>query len=105
MAVRAARHRSAAEQLIEGVRPLGFEPLVEARYRLPMLTTLRLPEAIVRRGEAALRRTLLERYGVEVGGGLGKLAGQVWRVGLMGENARLINVEALLFTLHKELAE
>ena len=35
----------------------------------------------------------------------GKLAGQVWRVGLMGENARLINVEALLFALHKELAE
>ena len=105
MDVRAARHRSAAEQLIEGVREFGLEPLVAAPYRLPMLTTLRLPEAIVRRGEAALRRTLLERYGVEVGGGLGKLAGQVWRVGLMGENARLINVEALLFALHKELAE
>ncbi|TMA23479.1 MAG: alanine--glyoxylate aminotransferase family protein, partial [Deltaproteobacteria bacterium] len=105
MDVRAARHRSAAEQLIEGVREFGLEPLVAAPYRLPMLTTLRLPEAIVRRGEAALRRTLLERYGVELGGGLGKLAGQVWRVGLMGENARLINVEALLFALHKELAE
>jgi len=104
MDVRAARHRSAAEQLIEGVREFGLEPLVAAPYRLPMLTTLRLPEAIVRRGEAALRRTLLERYGVEVGGGLGKLAGQVWRVGLMGENARLINVEALLFALHKELS-
>jgi alanine-glyoxylate transaminase/serine-glyoxylate transaminase/serine-pyruvate transaminase len=103
MEVRAARHRTAAEQLIEGVRPLGFEPLVEARYRLPMLTTLRLPDAVLRRGEAALRSSLLERYGVEVGGGLGKLAGQVWRVGLMGENARLINVEALLFALKKEL--
>jgi alanine-glyoxylate transaminase / serine-glyoxylate transaminase / serine-pyruvate transaminase len=104
MEVRAARHRSAAEQLIDGVRPLGFEPLVEARYRLPMLTTLRLPESVLRRGEADLRRALLDRYGVEVGGGLGKLAGQVWRIGLMGENARLINVEALLFALRKELA-
>jgi alanine-glyoxylate transaminase/serine-glyoxylate transaminase/serine-pyruvate transaminase len=103
MEVRAARHRSAAEQLIEGVRPLGFTPLVAPAYRLPMLTTLRLPESVVRRGEAALRRSLLERYGVEVGGGLGKLAGQVWRIGLMGENARLINVEALLFALRKEL--
>ena len=70
------------------MRALGFTPLVAAPYRLPMLTTLRLPDAVVRRGEAALRRALLERYGVEVGGGLGKLAGQVWRVGLMGENAR-----------------
>jgi aspartate aminotransferase-like enzyme len=43
MEVRAARHRTAAEQLIEGVRPLGFEPLVEARYRLPMLTTCACP--------------------------------------------------------------
>jgi len=103
MDVRAVRHRSAAEQLIEGVRGLGFEPLVAAPYRLPMLTTLRLPDTIVRHGEAALRRALLERYGVEVGGGLGKLAGQVWRVGLMGENARVINVEALLFALRKEL--
>ena len=103
MEVRVTRHRSAAEQLIEGVRPLGFEPLVEARYRLPMLTTLRLPDTVVRRGEADLRRALLDRYGIEVGGGLGKLAGQVWRIGLMGENARLINVEALLFALRKEL--
>ena len=103
MEVRTARHQSAAEQLIDGVRPLGFEPLVEARYRLPMLTTLRFPESVRRRGEAELRRTLLDRYGVEVSGGLGALAGQVWRIGLMGENARLINVEALLFALRKEL--
>ena len=102
MEQRAARHRSAAESLVDGMRGLGFEPLVEPRHRLPMLTTLRLPEAVQRGGEAKLRRTLLERYGIEVGGGLGKLAGQVWRVGLMGENARLINVEALLFALGRE---
>jgi len=103
METRAARHRGAAEQLIEGVAPLGFEPLVAEPYRLPMLTTLRLPDAVLRRGEAELRRALLTRYGIEVGGGLGKLAGHVWRVGLMGENARVINVEALLFALRKEL--
>jgi alanine-glyoxylate transaminase / serine-glyoxylate transaminase / serine-pyruvate transaminase len=103
MELRAARHRGAAEQLIEGVRPLGFAPLVDAPYRLPMLTTLRLPESVIQRGEASVRRALLDRYGIEVGGGLGKLAGQVWRIGLMGENARLINVEALLFALRKEI--
>jgi alanine-glyoxylate transaminase/serine-glyoxylate transaminase/serine-pyruvate transaminase len=103
MEARAARHRSAAEQLIEGTRPLGFEPLVDADYRLPMLTTLRLPERVTQLGEAALRRSLLDRYGIEVGGGLGKLAGRIWRVGLMGENARVINVEALLFALRREL--
>ena len=100
---RAARHRSAAEQLIEGTADLGFEPLVDEAYRLPMLTTLRLPETVRRAGEATVRRTLLDRYGIEVGGGLGKLAGQIWRVGLMGENARLINVEALLFALRREV--
>jgi alanine-glyoxylate transaminase/serine-glyoxylate transaminase/serine-pyruvate transaminase len=104
MEARIARHQGAAEALIEGLAPLGFEPLVEARFRLPMLTSLRLPESVARRGEARVRRDLLDRYGIEVGGGLGKLAGQVWRIGLMGENARLINVEALLFALRKELA-
>ena len=56
-----------------------------------------------RQGEADVRRALLDRYGIEVGGGLGALAGRIWRVGLMGENARVINVEALLFALRKEL--
>ena len=104
MEMRTARHRSAAEQLIEGTRALGFQPLVDEPYRLPMLTTLRLPEPVARLGEAALRRALLDRYGIEVGGGLGPLAGRIWRVGLMGENARVINVEALLFALRRELA-
>jgi alanine-glyoxylate transaminase/serine-glyoxylate transaminase/serine-pyruvate transaminase len=103
MEVREQRHREAAAALLEGLAPFGFEPLVEESVRLPMLSTLRLPEAVTRRGEAALRRRLLERYGIEVGGGLGKLAGQIWRVGLMGENARLTNVEALLSALRREL--
>jgi alanine-glyoxylate transaminase/serine-glyoxylate transaminase/serine-pyruvate transaminase len=102
METRIARHQGAAEALIECLTPLGFEPLVEARYRLPMLSSLKLPES-VRDGEAALRRGLLERYGIEVGGGLGELAGRIWRIGLMGENARIINVEALLFALRKEI--
>jgi alanine-glyoxylate transaminase/serine-glyoxylate transaminase/serine-pyruvate transaminase len=102
--IRSRRHVEAAKELLEGVAPLGFEPLVDEPHRLPMLTSLRLPEAVANSGEAALRRRLLDGYGIEVGGGLGKLAGRIWRIGLMGENARLTNVEALLNALRRELA-
>ncbi len=104
MAARSQRHRDAAERLVAGVAPLGFEPLVEARYRLPMLTALTLPARVQQRGEAALRRQLLLEHGIEVGGGLGALAGRVWRVGLMGENARPERVDALLAALRALLA-
>ena len=96
MPARAERHREAAAALVEGLEPLGFAPLVEPAYRLPMLLSLRLPAAVVAAGEAGLRRQLLDKYGIEVGGGLGVLAGRIWRIGLMGENARLVNVERLL---------
>jgi alanine-glyoxylate transaminase/serine-glyoxylate transaminase/serine-pyruvate transaminase len=103
MPTREARHRAAAAALIERLAPLGFTPLVAKELRLPMLTTLRLPEAMLARGEAKLRRRLLDEHGIEVGGGLGKLAGRVWRVGLMGENARVENVERLLEALRRLL--
>jgi alanine-glyoxylate transaminase/serine-glyoxylate transaminase/serine-pyruvate transaminase len=104
MPAREARHRAAAAALIERFAPLGFTPLVAEEVRLPTLTTLRLPEAVLARGEAQLRRRLLDEHGIEVGGGLGKLAGSVWRVGLMGENARVENVERLAEALTKLLA-
>lgn len=102
MATRTERHRHAANLLVEGMGELGFEPLVDAAVRLPSLTALTLPEK-VERGEADLRRRLLETYNIEVGGGLGPLAGRIWRIGLMGENARVTNVEALLSALRREL--
>jgi len=95
MAARERRHRAAAAALLGALAPLGFAPLVAAEVRLPTLTTLRLPETVRARGEAKLRRALLDEHGIEVGGGLGKLAGSVWRIGLMGENARVENVERL----------
>jgi len=103
MEAREERHRAAAAALLEGLEPFGFEPLVAAPHRLPMLSSLRLPEQVVRAGEAGLRRQLLDKYGIEVGGGLGPLAGRIWRVGLMGENARLANVERLLCALRREI--
>lgn len=105
LAAREARHREAARALIEGVRELGFKPLVEAEHRLPMLTSLLLPRSVLARGEAELRASLLDEHGIEVGAGLGALAGKIWRVGLMGENARIGNVERLIAALRKQLVK
>jgi len=57
-----------------------------------------LPEAIVEH-EAVIRRRLLSEHDIEVGGGLGPLAGRIWRIGLMGENARPEVVDRLVAAL------
>ncbi|MFP6661407.1 MAG: alanine--glyoxylate aminotransferase family protein, partial [Myxococcota bacterium] len=100
---RAKRHREAAGRLIAELEPLGFEPLVAEALRLPPLTTLRLPRAVTSRGEADVRARLLLHHGIEVGGGLGPLAGSIWRVGLMGENAHPECVDRLVTALREEL--
>ncbi len=97
------RHRRAAARLVEGLEPLGFTPLVAAPDRLPMLTSVRLPARVEERGEAAVRARLLAEFGIEVGAGLGPLAGRIWRIGLMGENARAEAVDRLLEALRKIL--
>jgi alanine-glyoxylate transaminase/serine-glyoxylate transaminase/serine-pyruvate transaminase len=105
MAARERRHREASARLLEGLAPLGFAPLVEAPFRLPQLNAVRLPANVLERGEAALRRRLLDRHGIEVGGGLGALAGTIWRIGLMGENARPECVDRLLEALRDEMGD
>lgn len=97
------RHAQAAARLVDGLEPLGFEPLVDARERLPMLTSVKLPERVRELGDANLRNRLLNEHGIEVGAGLGPLAGEIWRIGLMGENARHEPVDRLLEALHKLL--
>jgi alanine-glyoxylate transaminase/serine-glyoxylate transaminase/serine-pyruvate transaminase len=104
MPAREARHRAAAAALVEQLAPLGITPLVAPDVRLPTLTTLRLPERAIAAGEAKLRRRLLDEHDIEVGAGLGKLAGRVWRVGLMGENAREENIARLRAALEGVLA-
>jgi alanine-glyoxylate transaminase/serine-glyoxylate transaminase/serine-pyruvate transaminase len=89
---RQARHREAANHLIEKLGAMGFKPVVKAEDRLHPLTTLYLPEGL---DEADLRRQLLQKHNIEVGGGLGPLAGKIWRIGLMGYNANRTNVEIL----------
>jgi len=103
MEARAERHRKAAADLIGGLAGLGLSPLVEEAYRLPMLTTVKLPESMHGEPEAKIRTKLLNEYGIEVGAGLGALAGKVWRIGLMGENARGAAVTRLLAALAPEI--
>lgn len=90
---RFARHRKVHEQLARGIEGLGLEFLVEPRFRLPMLNTIRIPEGAA---DAPVRRRLLTEHNLEIGGGLGTLAGKVWRVGLMGYSARDENVARFL---------
>ncbi len=97
-----ARHADCGRQLQEGVQKLGFELFAAEGHRLPELTTVWVPEAIG--DEAAARRVLLDRYGIEVGGGLGEFAGKVWRIGCMGHTARSRNVTTLLGALAELLA-
>ena len=92
-----ARHEECGRLLHEGLETLGFELFAEATHRLPELTTAFVPSTID--DEAKVRRHLLDRYGIEVGGGLGKYAGKMWRVGCMGHTARPRNVALLLGAL------
>jgi alanine-glyoxylate transaminase/serine-glyoxylate transaminase/serine-pyruvate transaminase len=95
-----ARHRRNAERLWQGLERLGLEPHVPEELRLPTLTTIRIPEGV---DGKAFSLHLLNRFGIEVGGGLGALAGQVWRVGLMGYNSTPENVDRLLNLFESEL--
>jgi len=95
-----ARHRSNAERLWTGLEGLGLELHVPESLRLPTLTTVRIPEGV---DGKAFSLHLLNTYGIEVGGGLGALAGKVWRIGLMGYNSQAANVDRLLDLLAEEL--
>ena len=83
------RHRDVSAALRRGLAPLGLEPLVPAEHAAPMLTTVRYPDGV---DDAAFRQHLRRQHRIEVGGGLGDLAGRVFRVGLMGHGARPENV-------------
>jgi alanine-glyoxylate transaminase/serine-glyoxylate transaminase/serine-pyruvate transaminase len=94
-----ARHAACGAALQDGLVKLGFELFAEEGHRLPELTTVRLPDSIAGPNEPGVRRALLDEYGIEVGGGLGEYAGQVWRIGCMGHTARPRNVALLLAAL------
>ena len=93
---RFARHRKNHELLKAGLEALGFEFLVKPEYRLPQLNSVIIPKGV---DEAAVRKSLLEDYNIEIGAGLGDFAGKVWRIGLMGESSSPNHVNMLLAAL------
>ena len=95
-----ARHRRNSEQLWAGLESMGLELHVPLSHRLPTLTTVKIPDGV---DGKAFATHLLNKHGVEIGNGLGDLAGRVWRVGLMGTNSKPENVEHLLNLLDLEL--
>lgn len=100
LAARWQRHQANVELLWEGLASLGLECHVAKEHRLPTLTTVRIPAGV---DGKAVSQKLLNTYNIEIGGGLGELGGQVWRIGLMGYNSRPENVVMLLAALEKTL--
>ncbi|MFQ5649717.1 MAG: pyridoxal-phosphate-dependent aminotransferase family protein [bacterium] len=94
------RHKRHSLALLSGLQPLGLTPFVDEGIRLPTLNAIRVPPNVE---EAKVRRRLLQDYNIEIGGGLGDLAGKVWRIGLMGESASQANVVYLLAALQEIL--
>jgi alanine-glyoxylate transaminase/serine-glyoxylate transaminase/serine-pyruvate transaminase len=94
------RHRRNHLALAAGLNAMGLSLFVDERHCLPQLNMVVIPEGI---DDATARAQMLEQFGIEIGGGLGALAGKVWRVGLMGYASREENVVACLRALESVL--
>jgi alanine-glyoxylate transaminase/serine-glyoxylate transaminase/serine-pyruvate transaminase len=95
-----ARHEAAGRQLQDGLQAMGLELFAAKGHRLPELTTVKVPDGV---DSAAVRRYLLQTHDLEIGAGAGAYAGSVWRIGLMGPNARPDAVLLVLAALRDAL--
>ncbi|MFG6104491.1 alanine--glyoxylate aminotransferase family protein [Leptothoe sp. EHU-05/26/07-4] len=96
------RHQQTAEKLWDGLAELGLSCHVPKEYRLPTLTTVKVPEGV---DAKAVTSKLLKDHNIEIGNGLGELGGKVWRIGLMGYNSQPENVDRLLAVWEKVMAD
>lgn len=96
-----ARHQHNHLALRAGLEAMGLELIVPEHARLPQLNAVSIPDGI---DEAAVRKQLLDDYDLEIGAGLGQLAGKVWRIGLMGYGSNSTNVRLCLAALENALA-
>lgn len=94
------RHELNHRALIAGLQAMGLQPFAQEGYWLPSLNPVRVPEGV---SDAKVRGKLLQDYGIEIGGGLGKLKGHIWRIGLMGYNSTKKNVLTFLSALEAVL--
>lgn len=96
------RHQRVHEKLKTGLIDQGFSYASDPKNSLPMLNLVSIPDGIG--DEAAVRKRLLNEFNLEIGGGLGKLAGKCWRIGLMGHGAHEENVDFILGAFAQTLA-
>ena len=94
------RHQRNADLLVSELGKIGLEPYVKDEIRLPSLITVTVPDGVDARKVTA---ALLNDYNIEIGNGLGELAGKVWRIGLMGFNSRPENVALVTTAMDKIL--
>ena len=87
------RHQEMHQYLAEQLEGLGIDFLVDKNFRLPMLNAVKIPEGV---DDAQVRSRLLKEHKIEIGAGLGPLAGKIWRIGLMGHTARKESVDLLV---------
>ena len=97
-----ARHQRHHQALRAGVEAMGLRFLVDESHRLPQLNSVEVPEGV---DEAAVRQRLLKQFNLEIGAGLGSLAGKIWRIGLMGYTSNPKNILFCLTALERVLAE
>lgn len=96
------RHRRNHEALVAGLEAMGLAMAVAAPYRLPQLNSVVIPEGV---DDAAVRNSLLQGFDLEIGAGLGALAGKTWRIGLMGFASSERNVLYCLNALESVLVQ
>lgn len=97
---RIRRHTKNHKAFVAGVEAMGLEMLVAPEHRLPSLNTVKIPSGV---DDGKVRSYLLERYNLEIGGGLGVLKGKVWRVGLMGFSSSAENILFFLSAVSQAL--
>jgi alanine-glyoxylate transaminase/serine-glyoxylate transaminase/serine-pyruvate transaminase len=97
-----ARHMLNHRALKAGLATLGITYASDETHTLPMLNAIWIPKGV---DDMTIRKGLLTRFGIEIGGGLGDFKGKAWRIGLMGHASRANNVLLVLSALEQLLAE
>jgi alanine-glyoxylate transaminase/serine-glyoxylate transaminase/serine-pyruvate transaminase len=92
------RHLRNHRAIKAGLKALGLEYSAAEGHQLPQLNAVKVPVGV---DDSAVRKKLLDDFGIEVGGGLGDFRGKVWRIGLMGHNSQANNVLLLLAALEQ----
>ena len=96
------RHMKNHMVLRAGIEAMGLSFIVDEPHRLPQLNSVTIPEGV---DEAQVRTRLLTEFNLEIGAGLGALAGKVWRIGLMGHSSRTENIFLCLSALEAVLSD